>query len=475
MKAISLFKSGFWISCATFSARIFALLSSLVLAKLLTPSEFGVIGIAYVFWGFFCLFVQDIAGAFINYKGIEPRYVNTALTISLITGLGFGFTMVVTAPAIAHFFNEPALFGLLCIFAFNVFLSSASYVFAAVMTRKGWYRSLATISFVSSLTRLLFTIAFAFLGFSYWSFAIGDTAFWIVSCSVTWYSANQKFRLELDPEIRREVATFYIGAVGSSFGYYLNANLDNFTVGKMLGNKSLGFYNLAYQLTMASFTIFLSVFNQLGVPMFAQLKDDKDQERVLFNVTQRVGICAAPLYGLIFLLITPEVITFVFSAAWVPITLVMPGLLISAYFRVVNLPLGAMLAAKGRPDVNARVNLQIAPVAIAGFVAGAYWGGIVGVSFSVALILGVGWTFYWWWVGCRQLGWSVTRFLIPCFLPTLLIAPGILSAFYLPLVLKPFIFSLVYLITLRVCTPKLFLQLQNLSSQIINRLQKSSG
>jgi O-antigen/teichoic acid export membrane protein len=472
MKPASLVKSGLWISLATFSARIFAFLSSLALARLLTPSEFGVIGITYVFWGFFCLFVQDISGGFINYKGVEPRYVNTALTVSLITGLIFAVAMVVTSPLVANFFNEPALIGLLCIFAFNVFLSSAYYVFAGVMTRKTYYRALANISFISSVTRLLFTIGAALLSCSYWSFAIGDTAFWIIGCILTWRYSHQPFRIQLDSKVRDEVVTFYMGAVGSSFGYYMNANLDNFTVGKLLGNASLGFYNLAYQLTMATFTVFHSVSNQLGTPTFAQLKDDKEQESVLLTVLQRTAVFTAPLYGLIFLMFDPQIVTFVFGTPWLPICSVMPGLLVSAYFRVVNLPLGSMLAAKGRPDVNARVNIQIAPIAIAGFVAGAYWGGIVGVSIAVALVLGVGWTFYWWWMGCRHLRWPLGKFLVSCFLPALLTAPGLLAAFYLPLILKPLAFLLVYLVTLRILTPKLFFQIQVLMSQFWGRLVK---
>lgn len=65
MKSVSLIKSGLWITYATFVTRISAFLSSLVLARLLQPADFGVIGIAYVFWSFFTLFTQDTAGAFI--------------------------------------------------------------------------------------------------------------------------------------------------------------------------------------------------------------------------------------------------------------------------------------------------------------------------------------------------------------------------------------------------------------------------
>lgn len=137
MKTVSLLRGGLWITYATFVTRIFVFLSNLVLARLLQPSDFGVIGIAYVFWSFFTLFTQDTAGAFIIYKGVDnPKYVNTTYTISLGVGLGLGLLMAISSPWVASFFNEPALVGILIVFAFNLLLSSATYVYSGVMTRR---------------------------------------------------------------------------------------------------------------------------------------------------------------------------------------------------------------------------------------------------------------------------------------------------------------------------------------------------
>jgi lipopolysaccharide exporter len=470
MKPISLLKGGLWITYSTFVNRIFVFLSSLVLARLLQPSDFGVIGIAYVFWSFFTLFTQDTAGAFIIYKGADnPKYVNTTYTVSLLMGLGLGLAMVASSPFIANFFNEPALVGILIAFAFNLLLSSANHVYAGVMTRRMQYQALANISVANSLTRLFCTTGAAFLGLSYWSFVIGDTAAWIVNCWLTWYYSRQQFRLQIDPEVRSEVVTFCLGTVGSSIGLYLSFNADNFTVGKILGNASLGYYNLAYQLSMAMAGVIGSLTSQLGMPVFAQLPIDR-HENALFRVVEQIAFFAAPLYALIFLIFDPQVVTLIFGAKWIAICTVLPGLLFHAYFRVVNSSLNSMLVAKGRPDVNARVSLQIAPIAVFSFIAGAYQGGIVGVSLAVALVLGVGWTALYWWTACRQLHWSLRKFLLPCFIPILLCAPGILVSFQLPLILKPFTFLLFYLVCLRILMPQLFSQFQVLLHKLVDRV-----
>ncbi len=473
MKAIAIFKNGLWISYATFITRIFAFLSSLVLARLLQPSDFGIIGIAYVFWSFFSLFIQDTAGAFIIYKGIEhPKYVNTAYTISLLVGLALALGVAATSPLIASFFQEPALTWILIAFAFNLILSSASYVYSSVMTRQMKYRGIANITLANSITRLLCTTGAAFLGFSYWSFVIGDTASWIVNCVLTRYYSGYKFRLQIDPEVRSEVQSFYFGTVASSFGLYTNFNIDNFAVGKLLGSASLGYYNLAYQLTNAFSSIANAVFNQLGMPVFAQLSDDTQQQNTLLKVVEQTAILTAAICTLIFLIADSQVVTFVFGEKWLPIVQVIPGLLIFSYFRIINSSLFSMLVAKGRPDINAKVNLQIAPIAVGSFILGANLGGIVGVSLAVAIVLGIGWTLYWWWAACRNLHWSFPKFITPCFIPILLIIPGLVLSVNLPLFIRPIAFISIYLIAIRIFQPQIFLQYKRRLNQLIRRFGK---
>jgi O-antigen/teichoic acid export membrane protein len=477
MKRTSLLKGGFWITFSTFALRFFSLLSNLILARLLLPSEFGIIAIAYVFWSFFTLFTQDTAGSFIVYKGTEDqRYLNTSYTISLIIGLILGLAMVAVSPLVASSFNEPNLIWILVAFAFNLLLSSIVYVQSGAMTRQMQYRELAVTSMVSSLTRLACTTGSALLGLSYWSFVIGDTASWLVSGIMTRYQSGIHFRLQIDPEVKSEVLSYCLGATGSSFGFYVNANLDNFTVGKMLGSTTLGYYNLAYQLTMALSTILNSVIGSLGMPVFAQLTDDQEQENALFKVVEQIAFLTAPIYALFFLLIDKQAIALLFGPKWIPISTVIPGLLVFAYFRVINTPLNTMLCAKGRPDVNARVNLYIAPVAVGGFIIGAQQGGILGVSIAVALVLGIVWTFSWWWVGCRTLGWSMMKFLVPCFISVLITLPAIAISFNLPIILKPLIFSVIYLGFVRLVAPKQFFIYQTLvvkSAEKIKNWRKS--
>lgn len=455
MKNISLFRSGFWITYANFITRVFVFASQLILARLLSPSDFGIIAIVYVFWSLFTLFTQGTSGAFIIYKGIEnPRYVNTSYTLSVLTGLFLCIGMAAFSPFIARFFDEPDLKWLLIVFSINLLLSSVTYAQVGILTRQMMYRRIADISLIVSITRLVFTVGSALLGFRYWSFVIGDITSWLVNCILTFHFSNYKYKLRVYGDVRKEVLAFWAGTMGSSIGQYINFNSDNFTVAKVLGTASLGYYNLAYQLTMAFSSFFNPIIDQLGMPIFSQLTDDKEQEKALLKVIEQTALITTPIYTVLFFLLNDHTISLIFGAKWIPIVSMIPALLVLAYFRVINLPLNAMLIAKGRPEISARVNLIIAPFAVLGFVLGARYLGVVGVSLAAAIVLGVIWTCYWWFEACRKLSWPIRQFFTVGFSPILLSIPWILASFILSPYLSCLAFLASYILGVRFFYPK---------------------
>ncbi|BAY25925.1 membrane protein involved in the export of O-antigen and teichoic acid [Calothrix sp. NIES-2100] len=459
MNRTSIIKSGFWTTYGAIVNRLFALFSNLLLARLLLPSDFGVISVAYIFWSFINLFVQGTTGDFLVYKGIEDRrYIDTTYSLSICIGMVGAAVMIALSPLAANFFGIPNLIGLLAFFAFNFFLSSVQAVYAGIMRRRMQYQELANATLISSMIRIFTTAGCALSGLSYWSFAIGDTIFWLTIFWITFYYTKFKFYLKIDPQIRSEALSYCIGSVGSSLGFYINSNSDNFVIGRLLGTTNLGYYNFAYQVTTAFSLIMSQVMNQLGISVFAQMKDDQEQEKALVRVVEQMSYFAALLFSVIYLIVDETFITYIFGEKFIPSATVIPWLLIFAYFRLVNTSLSSMLAAKGRPDINAKVNLQIAPLAVLGFLIGAWKGGILGVAIAVVVILGFSWTVFWWWSACKTFGWSLLKYLLPCFkaLFMALFAISISRILPIPKFISPIIDITLYLFLIRVLLPEQF-------------------
>jgi O-antigen/teichoic acid export membrane protein len=207
---------------------------------------------------------------------------------------------------------------------------------------------------------------------------------------------------------------------------------------------------------MALTTIIGQAISQVGMSAFARMTDDKKQEEALLKVVERMSVIAAPIYGLFYLCVNKQTIALIFGVNWIPVCTVIPGLLIFAYFRLINTSISSMLSAKGRPDINAKVNLQIAPLAILSFILAAKSFGIIGVSVAVAVVLGIVWTFYWWWIGCRELGWSFLKFLIYPVKFAFFVLTDILICLKFNYFFQSFLFVLIYLLSIRVFANDIF-------------------
>lgn len=368
----SLLKSAIWSTSGALVTRLLALVSNLLLARLLTPEEFGVIAIAYIFWALVNLFTQGTVGSFLMYKGVDdPRYLNTTFSLAIVTGGGLAALLVAISPLVAGFFGVPDLVGLLAIFAGSLLLSFVQSVGAGMLNRQMRQKELAQATSLASLVRVAVTVGCALAHGSYWSFALGDLAYWIVACGLTQKQAGYRFKWGIDPEVRSEVLRYCLGATGFSFTFFVNANADNFVIGKLMSQTQLGFYNFAYQITTALTMILRQAIEQVGTTQFARLPDSESQRRSVLRLVQYGGWIAAPIYGVMALLLRPALVSWVFGPKWIPACAAMPWLLFYAYFRLLNNSLFSLLAARGRPDISARINLIITPVAVAGFIFGA--------------------------------------------------------------------------------------------------------
>jgi lipopolysaccharide exporter len=462
MNVSLLLKNGFWTTYGALATKVLALISNLLLARILMPSEFGIMSVAYIFWAFVNLFTQGTLGAYIVYKGVEnKKHLDTTFTISLVIGCAIALVMLALSPIAAQFFNIPVLSWIIAVFSFNFILSSVQSVYAGVLRSRMQYKELANATLIASSIRVMSTLYAAISGLSYWSFVLGDTSYWVVLTVLTHRSAKHSFKLKIDRSIRKEVISYSLGATGSSLGFYLNSNCDNFAIGKILGSTALGYYNFAYQLTLAFSTVLNQVMDQVGMTAYAKIKDPQQQKQVLLQVIEHTAFIAALIYALSFLILNPQVITIVFGAKWLPSCAVIPWLLILAYCRVLNSPIFSMLAAVGRPDINAKVNLFMAPLAVSGFWAGARWNGILGVSITAALLLGTIWTVACFWSGCRVFGWSFFQFFTPCLKSALVAILAIYISLGMPIYIQWLSFVLIYLLLMRFVAKQQFLTYQS--------------
>lgn len=467
MGSNSALKSSVWITIGNFSRQFGAIISQLFLARLLDPSDYGIIATAYIFWSFSILFTQFSSGTFILYKGIEDRrYLDTSFTITLIVGGFFSLILSVFSPLISSFFNEPNLRWLLCVYAFNLLLAGIFYTYESILMRQSRYRNVAVIALTATFFRLVVTVASAFYNLGYWSFALGDIAFWIVSICMVMYQSKILLRLRIFKEVSKEIITFSSGTIGSSLGSYFVNNLDNAIVSKMLGVVSLGYYNLSYQLTTSLSKVVMPVVERLGLPTFSKLSGDHERRKALSSVIKDLAYLLTPVYALLMLSIDESTIALVFGEQWSSAAVLVPWLLVISYTRVLNLVLKTINSAQGAPWINARVSLRSVPFVVIGFILGAKYGGTLGVAIAGFITLGIGTTIYWWLLSCQVFSWPIKELVLPMVKPIVVAALAVGVSMLLPIVVKQIFFIFIYVLAIRFLSPNYFCQYYKISARV---------
>ncbi|MEM9567959.1 MAG: oligosaccharide flippase family protein, partial [Cyanobacteria bacterium P01_E01_bin.34] len=181
-------------------------------------------------------------------------------------------------------------------------------------------------------------------------------------------------------------------------------------------------YNLAYQLAMMP-TFVLSQVNRVSFSVMPQLSSHALQRYVSRSV-KLFAMVSAPMYGLAYSL-APLAIPWIYGPEWQPVVGLFQWVLVFAYARGFMDILGTTLNAIDRPELNAFINWAMVPMSLPAFAIGAWLGGIQGVAISVAIVMGVVATAWFWLATCRAAQWSAIALLTPLGVPTVAIGLSI--------------------------------------------------
>ena len=315
------------------------LLSMAILARLLTPFEFGVIAAANIVITFSNMF-SDIAlgSAIIQIKNITEQHIRVALTLSVLSSVVVAGALFIFAPFLSEYFEIPEIHDVLVALSVVFLWTGLSTVAENLMSRSFRYKELGVIKICGSLLAFVVAVAMASLGFSYWSVvtAIILQSFFGMVCMLL----MQRHSLLPSFDFQSLKDLIYIGG-GLSFSRIVNyvaLNVDNFFIAKMIGTESLGFYDRAYRLSGFPTMIFDRVASKVALSSYSRAQDDMER----MNFAFRRGLSLTALLGLpvtfILVILGPEIILFVLGDQWkaaiIPFMLLVAGMFFRLSYKV---------------------------------------------------------------------------------------------------------------------------------------------
>jgi PST family polysaccharide transporter len=374
----------FWMAAGRGATGFIEIVLLAVLARLITPGEFGIIGAALIVTRLLAGASRlGIGPALVQLPTLESRHIETAFAVSVGLGLAMGGVVWLGAPAAAAFFKVPQVEPVLRVLAWTFPLRGASIVAESLIQRTLQFRWLASLQFKSlAMGYAPAGIVLALAGFGVWALVAAHVAQALVRATLV-LTVNPPPR-RLWPERRAfgELAYFGGGFTLAKLANYLAQEGDYLIVGRWLGPVALGLYTRAYKLMGAPASLFAGMLDDVLFPTFARLQDDV--QRLATGYRRGITLIALVMLpaSAILAVLAPELVRVVLGSQWqgvvAPFQILAAGLLFRSSYKMSD----SLVRAKGAVYHRAWRQAVYAALVIGGAWIGQHWD-ITGVAVGV--------------------------------------------------------------------------------------------
>lgn len=379
--------SGFlWSLLSAGGQTVFNALVVIVLARLLTPSEFGIVGAATVVVSFAQIFtLLGVGPALVHLPEITRVHVRVGFGISLAFGLLFGIVILLSSTAISQFFNMAELESVVRVLAVIFPITGAASVGFALLQRDLLFRPLAMIELLSFVIGFgLVAIILALMGFGVWALVAGQIGQATLRAAMILSLRHEYIGIRWSSREARQLLSYGAGHSLARVANYLATQGDNLVVGRFLGADSLGLYTRAYQFMMLPTNLIGAVLNRVMFPTMAAVQNDRERlGRAYLNSLGSVTMVTMPVAAVLFVA-APDLVLVVLGPNWLEVANPFRVLIVVLTFRTAYKISDSLAQATGAVYRRAWRQWVYAAAVLGGATAGQALAGLEGVAFGVA-------------------------------------------------------------------------------------------
>lgn len=395
-----------WKSASLVTRLVMRLVVAVVLARLLTPHEYGLAGMVFAFSGIAYLFADlGFSTALVQRRALSEHDRSTAFWTTLGVAVGLTVIGIALSGSISAFYDEPAVGPMFAVVSITFTLGGLEATLTALMNRELQFRGLELRRIVGVVSGATVAITAASLGAGAWSFVFFQLTSAAISTVLIWTLSPWHPKFHYSLASLRALGGYSSKVFGWNFLFYLNRNIDNMLIGRYLGAPALGLYTVAYSIMLFPFTQISSAIRNVLFPAFSRLQDDPERVASMWVRTNRMIAAFTVPASLGIITIAPEFVSVVLGERWsdsVPVIQILAWVGLLQSLQRLN---GSVLQARDRAGTLLVFAVVAFVASILAFVVGLRWG-IVGVAASYAVattLLQPSYT----WLTARAVGMSV--------------------------------------------------------------------
>lgn len=380
-------KGAFWALASNITVSAISFVGTAILARMLDPKDFGLLGMAVLVTGIVQLFGNlGLGGALIQKKDVSQESLSTVFWVNVIAGTALTLICLAISPLAALFFRQSAVQSILMLLSCTFLMSSLSSIHNTLVYKDLRMKQLAVIEISTRFIRVLIMLTAAFWGFRFWSIVIGIVVERLFKTACLLLVFPWKPSLIFSRTKFHELFKFGRNLFGDGFLNYLNQNMDFIVTGRALGVDLLGFYQMAYNLPFLVRGYITDSIGTVAFPVFCQLQDDNERlAKGYIRLVKFIAMATFPLLvGLAFC--ADDFILVVYGSKWLSAVAPLKILCFSAALASIHTVVTPLLNAKGRPGLSFKWNCVRLPLTIIAIVSGAKLCGILGVAWGMFFV-----------------------------------------------------------------------------------------
>lgn len=314
------FSGAFWTGGYRLLNRVIAFIRTGIMARILTPTQFGVYGVGALVLAFLETFISTGINTFLiqNNRDLK-KYVDTAWFISIIRGFIISLLLFVSAPFVSVFFKSPDSLTIIRLLSLSAIVRGFINPSIVSYQKQLLFKKESILYGVFLLADSFVAITLAFIYRSptsiVWGLIASATLEMILSFVL--FKPKPKFNFEISKA--KEILGVGKWMIGTNIFAYLYQEGDDVVVGRLMDSASLGYYRMAYKISTLPITEGVSVFQKVTFPIFTNIKNDKKRLKNAYFKSAFSVFMLSLVFGIFFLGFSEKIVYLVLGEQWLTI------------------------------------------------------------------------------------------------------------------------------------------------------------
>jgi PST family polysaccharide transporter len=363
--------------------------STMILARLLSPKDFGLVAMVWSVIGFLRVFKEaGLSTATVQREGITHAQVSNLFWINVAMSGTISLLVAVAAPAVAWFYGDPRLLNITLALSLTFFLTGSAVQHIALLNRQMRFKVIALIQVASVLAGVVVGVGMAWLNYRYWSLVGMNLTTSLVALLMTWSASRWRPQSFAWRSGTRPLIHFGANMTAGTFLYSLARGLDGLLIGRFYGPVSVGLYSRAAALLARPLEQSLYPIESVFIPALSRLQAQPDRYRRTFlQVYETIALASFLFTGICFALAHPLTLV-VLGAKWEKAAIIFAGFTFAALQYPLTTSATWLFVSQGRGRDALHACVFVSIVVAGSFIAGLPFGPAgVAIAYSISCLL----------------------------------------------------------------------------------------